>query len=77
MITTKLIKNAQTTSLMVEFSDQSLPLPIERFYYNCNEENVYTRRKPQKSNEIMIYHTLVEKDFEFNQIRLKSIPTSF
>ena len=44
MISTKLSKNAGTSNLLIEFSESELCTAIGKFYYNCKEEGVLTKR---------------------------------
>ena len=59
MIFTKLNKNATTGHLLIELSETFLHPVLEKFYLNCKEEGVLTRRDPAINPNQVNFH-LVE-----------------
>lgn len=78
MISTKLHKITATNHLLVEVAEGALPSMILKFYENCKEEGVLTRReKGLANNQINLHLTELEDRVEIANIMLKNVPGNF
>lgn len=78
MISTKLHKITATNHLLVEVAEGALPSMILKFYENCKEEGVLTRReKGLANNQINLHLAELEDRVEIANIMLKNVPGNF